>query len=226
MKEKLLFLHGALGSKRQFNDLVDSLQDVYELHTLNFEGHGGHYSSNEFSIALFTENVIDYLEANSINEITIFGYSMGGYVALNAALRIPEKIKKILTLGTKFHWTLASAEEEVKRLDPVKIEEKVPRFAEKLQKEHHPQDWSVVMTKTANMMINMAKGAKLEETDLKKIQVPVVIGIGSLDAMVTYKESEHAATVVPNAILMPLEGVPHPIEKASVQTLSNYILSN
>ena len=58
MKDKLLLLHGALGSKNQLLSLKATLEKTYEVYDLNFEGHGGIQSINEFSIDLFTENVI------------------------------------------------------------------------------------------------------------------------------------------------------------------------
>jgi len=227
MKEKLLLLHGALGSKNQFNSLKEKLEELFDLYTLNFEGHGGSKSLNEFStIGLFTENVINYLQKKSINEVSIFGYSMGGYVALNTSLKIPEKINKIITLGTKFKWDMESAEREVKMLDPIKIEEKFPYFAEKLKKEHYPLDWKVVMENTAKMMIRMAKGDKLKDSDFKRIAQSVVIGIGDLDNMVSYEESEYVSMLLPNSKLVKLEGVKHPIDKIGVDELINYIKSN
>jgi len=226
MKEKLLLLHGALGSKNQFDFLKEKLEEFFDLYIMNFEGHGGSKSSNEFSIDLFTENVIDYLQKKSINEVSVFGYSMGGYVALNTSLKIPEKINKIITLGTKFKWDMESAEREIKMLDPVKIEEKVPSFAEKLKKEHDPLDWKVVMEKTAKMMVNMAKGDKLNDSDFKRIAQNVVIGIGDLDNMVSYEESEYVSTLLPNSKLVKLEGVKHPIDSIRIDELIHYIKSN
>jgi esterase/lipase len=206
--------------------LVEKLEKHFDVHAINFEGHGGDESAKEFSIQLFTENLIDYIQANSIDEANIFGYSMGGYVALNAALKIPEKIKKVLTLGTKFNWDIESAEKEVKMLNPIKIEEKIPLFAEKLKQEHSPQDWKNIMNRTAEMMMNMAKGAKLIESDFKKINQKVIIGIGSLDNMVSYEESEYVSGLLPNSKLIKLSGVKHPIDKIGTDELVNYILLN
>jgi pimeloyl-ACP methyl ester carboxylesterase len=226
MKEKLILLHGALGSKNQFNPVIERLKEFYEVYSINFEGHGGNESLNEFSIQVFTENVIDYMQINSIDKATIFGYSMGGYVALNLALKAPKKIKKIITLGTKFKWDMESAEKEVKMLDPIVIEEKVPLFAERLKQEHDPQNWKVVMKKTAKMMIDMAEGARLIDSDFKKIHQKVIIGIGSLDTMVSYEESEYISRLLPNSKLIQLEGVKHPIDKIGTDELIEYIRSN
>ena len=102
MKPSLLLLHGALGSKQQFDPILKGLEASFEVHTMNFDGHGRHASSREFSMQFFAENVMDYLKKHSIETIHLFGYSMGGYVALQLALIEPLKVKSIITLGTKF----------------------------------------------------------------------------------------------------------------------------
>lgn len=226
MKQKLILLHGALGSIEQLKALKGKLAESFDVHSLNFEGHGGLESTNPFSMDLFAQNVTNYLKANAIESASFFGYSMGGYVALNMALKMPEKVNKIYTLGTKFKWDQASAEVEVKRLNPEKVEEKVPRFAEYLNELHSPQDWKEVMRKTAKMMLGMADGARLFDADFEQIKQPVIIGLGSLDQMVSYEESAHVVQLLSNAKLVKLEGVEHPIDKIARDSLVNYIMTN
>jgi len=223
MKRQLLVLHGALGSKSQFEFVKQELGQNYEVYTLNFEGHGGRSSNKPFSIALFTDNVISFLDRENIMKVSIFGYSMGGYVALNVALLEPNRIQNIITLGTKFNWSIASAQNEVTMLNPEKIEEKVPRFAERLNALHTPLDWKQVMTKTANMMMDMANGEKLNDDDFRKINADVVIGLGDLDTMVTLEESLHVSELLPNARLVKLDEVQHPIDKIYTKQLVTFI---
>ena len=51
-------------------------------------------------------------------------------------------------------------------------------------------------------------------------------GLLKRDSMVTYEESEHVLKLLPNARLVKLEGVEHPIEKVDPNTLADYIRSN
>ena len=223
MKPKLLLLHGALGSSRQFAKLKNLLAESFEIYELNFEGHGGRASSQDFSISLFTENVHAFLRENGIESTAIFGYSMGGYVALNLALTEPASVKEIITLGTKFDWTEESAAREVKMLNPEKIEEKVPKFAEMLKQQHAPLDWKELMRKTAQMMLGMGAGAKLHPEQLNQIQQKVTIGLGSEDKMVSREESEAASQTLPQASFHLLDCVPHPIDRVDPEVLANYI---
>ena len=82
------------------------------------------------------------------------------------------------------------------------------------------------MTKTAEMILNMAYVAKLIEHDFKRIEHQVIIGIGRQDNMVTYEESEKVAAMLVNGKLVSLDGVPDPIEKVDVSDLVDYVLYN
>ncbi len=84
----LLLLHGAPGASSQFAPLIPLLEDDFELHTLDFEGHGGRdlaFGSSEtsqlpgqaFSMERCVRNVLDYLERQSIKQTHISGDSMG-----------------------------------------------------------------------------------------------------------------------------------------------------
>lgn len=226
MKQKLLLLHGALGTEKQFDALKNILANDFELHSITFDGHGGKELEGNYSMDLFSKNVRDYLIKNALPPMQVFGYSMGGYVALYIAIKHPHLFQNIVTLGTKFQWDEASAAKEVKMLNPDIIEEKVPKFAEKLNQEHQPLNWKEVVNKTASMMIDLSKGSGFEWQDLKAISNKVTIGLGSEDHMVTVEESAAVAEILPNASFVTLPNVPHPIDKVDPEILANFILQN
>lgn len=225
--KNIFLLHGALGTKTQFNSLKEKLATEFTVHTIDFEGHGEYASSNDFSMDSFATNVLDYLQANHIEKADIFGYSMGGYVALNLALKNPEVVGEIVTLGTKFNWTAETAAKEVKMLNPEKIEAKVPAFAKQLATIHSNNDWKTVLKKTAQMMLDLGNGKRLTTEDLKNISHQVLIGIGSKDHMVSLEESQKSAEALPNGTLQVFQDFPHPIEKVDedelVKTIVNFI---
>ena len=196
------------------------------VHCFSFEGHGGETSLRSFSIDVFVENIVTFLEDKHLKKIDVFGYSMGGYVALKCALLHPEKIGKIITLGTKFDWTPASASKEVKLLNPRTIEEKIPKFAQKLKEEHAPLDWKDVMQKTARMMLELGNGGLISDGDLEKIKHSVVIARGTQDAMVSKEESELTVQKIPNSIYLELVNGQHPIEKIDMTQLVSLINEN
>src|SRR3954468_24899690 len=146
--QHLLLLHGALGSAEQFQPLTHALSDTYHIHSINFHGHGGETDINHFTIEQFADQVFNYLSKHAIDKVNIVGYSMGGYVALYLAKQYPERVHKIFTLATTFISTSEIAENEIKLLNPENMAEKLPAFAQLLEKRHHPSDWKTVLNKT------------------------------------------------------------------------------
>ncbi len=224
MKPSLLLLHGALGSKQQFGPLEALLSPHFTVHSIDFAGHGGlPVPQGGFSIACFAEDVLAWMEQSKTTRIDIFGYSMGGYVALYLAKHHPEKIGRVFTLATKFTWSESIAEKEVKMLNPGKIEEKVPAFAAALAARHAPQDWKGIMNEAAGMMLSMGKENPLKENDFISITHKAIIAVGDNDGMVTRDETVRISTLLRNAELLILDDTEHPIEKADHEQLASEI---
>ncbi|HYF02307.1 MAG TPA: alpha/beta fold hydrolase [Patescibacteria group bacterium] len=226
-KPTLILLHGALGAQSQFDNLRSLLKESFKTHTLDFEGHGSAFlkEGDSFSIELFVQNLKNFLDENSIERADIFGYSMGGYVALHLAAIEPERINRILTLGTKFNWTPESATQETKMLDRAKMLEKVPAFVDVLKERHFASGWETVVDKTKEMMLSLGENPVLKEDVLKNIHQRVRIGVGDRDNMVTFEESRDVFMMLPNAEFEVLPNTPHPFEKVSGWRLASSIMN-
>lgn len=222
--KNILLLHGALGAASVMEPLANRLNgEGFALQTLNFSGHGGVPFTEGFGIDQFTTEVQAFLDEKGIEETDIFGYSMGGYVALNLARQHPGRVGRIATLATKFDWTPAGAEREAKMLDPDKIEAKVPAFAKQLEERHAPNDWKLLLRKTADMMLDLGQRPLLTPDVLSKITHPCLICLGDNDQMVSLAETTQAAEALPNGQMHVLEQTPHPFEKVNLDTL-NYVI--
>lgn len=222
MKKDILLLHGAIGAKSQLDNLKTLLAEHYNVHCLEFEGHGNTISTFPYSIDLFKKNVIDYLTENKLKEVFIFGYSMGGYVALQLASEHPQLVNSIFTYGTKFDWNEESSLKEASKLNPAVIEEKFPSFADSLKILHGEENWKIVLHKTAEMMKVM--GSRIEnKIDFSKINCPCVISWGTKDKMVTKEETIATIEKIKNARFYEFEDQPHPIELIDMPTITNKI---
>jgi len=220
----LLLLHGALGATPQLEPLMKLMaQNGYDVHRLNFSGHGGESFMSNFGIEQFAEDVLKYMTKHSLSEVDVIGYSMGGYVALWLAYQHPARVGRIVTLGTKFDWSPASAEKEVKKLNTDKILEKVPAFARILEHRHAPNDWRELLQRTGDMMLQLGNAPLLTEVHFKAIATPVLVCLGDADDMADRSYSETVASVLPNGTFMLLENTPHPIEKVDLGMLSECI---
>jgi pimeloyl-ACP methyl ester carboxylesterase len=221
----ILLLHGAMGSASQLEPLKQKLELFgRKVLSMNFSGHSGEPYQEDFGIEAFTYDVLLFLDRHQIPSVDVFGYSMGGYVALWLAYLHPHRIGKIITLGTKFDWSVESAKREVKKLNPEKILEKVPAFARLLEHRHDPADWKVLMQKSVDMMLDLGTNPMLTESILKTIPIPVEILLGDTDDMADKNFSELVADWLPNGLFHLLENTPHPIEKVDLNKVTESIL--
>ena len=219
---RLLLLHGALGASTQFDALSESLGSHFQVHRLDFEGHGQAPSRGRPSrISHFIENVLELLQRERIDRASFFGYSMGGYVALCLGLDHPERVDRIATLGTKFRWDPASAAREAARLDPATIRAKVPRFADALAARHEGAGgWEAVLARTADFLRELGEHPSLTDETLSRIPHDVRVMVGERDNTVSVDESEDVAKRLASGSLTVLKDMPHPIEQVDVDILS------
>jgi len=219
MKHALL-LHGAIGTKDQLELLAKSLGGHYQVSSLNFSGHGGAAMPEKFSIPLFAEEAVAWLKQNKIDHIDIFGYSMGGYVAMYMAVHYPAFVNKIATLGTKYSWSPETAKKEVSMLNPEVIETKLPKFAAQLQQKHLSNDWKIVLKKTATMLLQMGDNPPLQKEDFETIENEVLLLVGDRDKMVSLEETIDTYKLLKMGRLCVLPSTSHPIELLNIQTTS------
>lgn len=222
--DNLLLLHGAIGSNAQFDSLRKEIGKVFKLYSFNFPGHGGEQiPETGFSIQLFADATISFMDKNKLEKVSIFGYSMGGYVALYLAKYFPERIEKVITLATKFHWDELTAQKEVRMLDADKIEAKIPAFATELKKRHAPVNWKSVLNETSEMLLKMGKDNPLKPNDYSTIKTPILILLGDNDKMVTLEETIAVNELLPNSRLEILANTSHPLEQVDAEMLASYI---
>lgn len=224
MKPQLLILHGALGAKKQFSELAILLSSKFEVYCLEFDGHGtlsGY--SGELTISHFVSQTAATLRALGWTKPFVFGYSMGGYVALKLEAEHAGTFASILTLGTKFNWNPESAAQEARMLNPEKILEKIPAFGLYLASLHGDEEWKALMVKTGKMMLEMGNHPPITEEVLNKVSIPVTCLRGSKDVMVNAEETQWAVNSLQQAESIEMEEWPHPIDKVPVQQLTDFI---
>ncbi|CAA7194094.1 alpha/beta fold hydrolase [Chryseobacterium potabilaquae] len=208
----LLLLHGALGHSDIFNSIKDKLNPYFDIHTPLFSGHGNtELPKNGISIEQYTQELSAYCEKEDLENVHIFGHSMGGYVALCYALQKPENIHSIMTLGTKFNWTEEGALKESKMLNPDTILEKVPHYAKLLELQHGSK-WKELLPAIAELMISLGKRPPLQN-NIENIHNSIQIMVGDQDTMVTIEESKSIYHSLPNSKLAVLPDTKHPMDK-------------
>jgi pimeloyl-ACP methyl ester carboxylesterase len=215
----LILLHGAIGSKDQFEKIEQQL-NAYHVHALNFSGHGlSEFYFPEFSVQSFAEQVISFMDSKGIEKANFFGYSMGGYVALYIGRFYSDRVEKIMTLATKFDWNPSIAEKEIKMLDPSLLEEKYPDFAKVLVNRHGEKKWKLLLERTARLMIALGDEPVLTDEDFPGIEIPVRLGVGDKDKMVSIEETYTVLRLLKNGSMYVMPDTKHPLESVDVERL-------
>jgi len=218
--QPLILLHGAIGSSSQLAGLAQKLSSNFDVHNLDLPGHGGRPMPAEFSIPFFAEYVKNYCDERGLENVLIFGYSMGGYVGMFLAKKHPQLVQKLATLATKFYWDETIAAKEVKMLQPEVIRQKLPDFAKTLEQRHASLNWEEVLAGTAAMLTAMGKDNVLKPGEYSEISQPCLIMLGDRDKMVGLDETFSVYNSIPNGQLAVMPSTKHPVENVNVETVA------
>jgi pimeloyl-ACP methyl ester carboxylesterase len=223
--QHLILLHGALGCSQQLGPLELALCNRFQIHRFNFSGHGGLNFSSEFSITVFV-NELKYYIGNNIGtqqKVNIFGYSMGGYIAMQLCYLYPGYIQQLITLGTKWDWNATTALQESQQLNAAVIQERFPAFAEQLALRHGADNWKLLLEKTAAMMLELGNCPGITAQALQAVNIPVLLLRGEQDKMVSAAETLATALNLKHGSHQTLPGCKHPLEQVNLQLLENEI---
>jgi len=217
----IILLHGALGFGSDLSILSHELtKRGVDSRSFTFPGHGWEPFCGNTGIAGLSDALGRFISDSGLQKAHLFGYSMGGYIALyHAATRGTGG--NIITLGTKFSWTKETVLKETQALNPAVIEAKMPAFAATLREKH--ADPEKLLTGTAGMMEEIGKVQFLNSKTFSAILNPVLVCRGDSDRMVTLEESLHAVKAMPNASFHEIAPARHQLESVDVQMLANTI---
>jgi pimeloyl-ACP methyl ester carboxylesterase len=186
----IFLLHGALASATQFDTFLPMLPDPKNVMAVNLYGHGGDLAERAFSLPLFAESLCAIMDAKGLQKVRLFGYSMGGYVALYTAWMYPDRVESVTTLNTKLDWNAESAERINSMMDSEKIEAKVPALAARFAAMHAPEDWKTVASRTIQFIETLGQDQAMTEMAFRQIQCPVTLLRGANDQVVSEAECQ------------------------------------
>jgi len=90
----ILFLHGFLGSLEDWESIGESIKYRYSFILIDLPGHGKTDNVNSMSEAAVS--IIDLLDKLGQDKVYLYGYSMGGRLALYLALYYPNRFKGVI----------------------------------------------------------------------------------------------------------------------------------
>jgi len=100
----VILLHGWLGSWALWRETIEELGKHFRMYALDFFGFGDSLDrSADFSVTNYVELVHQFMERLGIVKAPLVGHSMGGTVSLGVASRYPEKVVKVIVIGSPIH---------------------------------------------------------------------------------------------------------------------------
>ena len=98
----IIFIHGFPLNKSMWDMQVEALKENYRVIAYDIRGHGNSDPGiDEFFIELFVNDLLRLMEKLGIEKSILCGLSLGGYIALNAVLKYPDRFDGLILNDTQ-----------------------------------------------------------------------------------------------------------------------------
>ncbi|MBY5799646.1 alpha/beta fold hydrolase [Rhizobium leguminosarum] len=202
--DPILFIHGGLGNADVWGHQVADFAKDHRVIVADSRGHGRSTRSQQpFGYDLMTSDYAALLDYLKIDKVTLVGWSDGGIIGIDMAMKHPEKLTRVIaqaanvtTDGVKadvmnnktFNDYINVAGEYYRKLSPT------------------PNEYDTFVTQISEMW---ATQPAWTAADLGKIAVPVTLAIGDHDEAVKLDHTEMMAKDIPGAKLVILKDASH-----------------
>lgn len=99
--EVVLFVHGLLGSHRNWRYLIDRIDDTHRVIVPDLFGHGlSAKPQGDYSLGAHAAMLRDLIDRLGIERVTLVGHSLGGGISLEFCYLFPERVERLVLVGT------------------------------------------------------------------------------------------------------------------------------
>ena len=97
----VIMLHGYSDSWFSFSRILPLMDQKYLVYVLDQRGHGdSDRPASGYAMREFASDVVAFMDAMKIEKATIVGHSMGSFVAQHVAVHAPERVSRLVLIGT------------------------------------------------------------------------------------------------------------------------------
>jgi len=220
--EPLVLVHGLGGRALDFAPLMPALAKQHRVYALDLLGYGNSDRPDvDYSVTLQTGILRQFLDRQGLTRVDLAGWSMGGWIALEFASQLPERVHRLVLLdsaGMKFIPTFdlpllsPHTMADMQALDKVLTPHpgRVPAFITRdFLRVLRDEDW--VIQRTVANMITMRE---VMDGKLAGVTMPVLLVWGKQDTLTPLSVAEAMRREMPQSVLVVLDGCGHiaPIE--------------
>lgn len=193
----IIFIHGFPLNKLMWEKQIEILKENYRVIAYDIRGHGNSDAGDDdFSIELFVNDLLSLMDTLKIEKTILCGFSMGGYIALNAIENYPERFNALLLCDTNCAADIPDAKEKrMKTIESIKgkgleqyAEESLKKLFAPISFSKHIEEIAIVremIMKTSKQSLYKTLHALAERaetcTKMHEIKVPVLIMVGKED---------------------------------------------
>jgi pimeloyl-ACP methyl ester carboxylesterase len=212
-RRTIVFLHGAGGSHHTFRDQWAGLKGAVRLVIPDLPGHGRSGGTPPESVDAYAAWVVEFTKEVGLGRFLLAGHSMGGAIALQAALRGIKGLEALVLLGSGARLRISPAIFEG-------IGNRFPEFAPELVgwmtssassdllREDVTGD--VLSTRPATFLADFHACNGFDVMNrLDAIRVPTLVINGDDDRLTPLKYGEYLAANIPGAVLKIIHGAGH-----------------
>jgi pimeloyl-ACP methyl ester carboxylesterase len=178
--QPLILLHGGVGAIEMFGEVLQLLAAGRQVIALELQGHG-HTADIDRPLTYehMADDVAALLRHLGIEEADVFGFSMGGGVALQVAIRHPEVVRKLVVASASYtsEGLYPEVGEAIENVTP-ELFAGTPLLEEYTRVAPNPDDFPNLVTKLKRL--DMEPFAWSPE-DIQRIEAPTLIVIGDSD---------------------------------------------
>jgi pimeloyl-ACP methyl ester carboxylesterase len=182
----LVLLHGGVGAIEMFGEVLPRLAEGREVVAVELQAHGRTADVDRpLAYESMADDVAALIEHLGLEPADVMGYSLGGGVALQTAIRHPEVVRKLVVVSTPFRrdgWyseVLAGmGQMGPKAAEPMKA---TPMYALYAAVAPRPEDWPVLLTKLGQLL-----GRDYDWSgDVEAMKASTMIVVGDADSVRT-----------------------------------------
>ncbi len=222
----VLLVHGFPFSSEMWKVQTEALQEN-DFHVIDYDlrGHGqSGVGDGQYTIELFADDLIALLDYLKITKAAICGFSMGGYIALRAVERNPERFSALILCDTTS--SADSNESKLKRAAAIRSIKKdgVRSFADGFLKavfsEQSLSTKQNVIDEARKIILSnsvigicgalLAMAARTDTTEsLSKITIPTLVLVGEHDAITPQAAAKSMYERMQNSKMHVIENAAH-----------------
>jgi pimeloyl-ACP methyl ester carboxylesterase len=209
----IVFLHGAGGSHHTFRDQWAGLKGPVRLVIPDLPGHGRSGGTPPESVDAYAAWVVEFLKAIGLDRFILAGHSMGGAIALQAALGGLRGLEALVLLGTGARLRISPAifegiGERFREFAPELVGWMTSAASSELLREDIATD--VLSTRPATFLADFHACNGFDVMNrLGAIRVPTLVISGDDDRLTPLKYGEYLAANIPGAVLKIIHGAGH-----------------